>query len=646
MTVNQDILKSGPYNTDGTTKAFAATFQYLEDSDIVVTLLNTTTGASLVGVLNTDYTVVDNVSPIIGGTVTIANNGFGGIANATGVIAAGYTVTLNPAIPLLQQESYPNAGLFPSAAVEQALDRLTLICQGLQLATSESLKYPVTDSSTISNVLPNSTLRANLFLAFDSLGNPIAASSASGGVTISGAMIPVVQSTTTMLATKILLNATIASLAAGYVDTNVLEQMTGNVNSYAQEIIQNTSNGTTASADLVVSNNLSTATTFYGNFGMNSSGFTGSGSFNKASAVYLTSTSGDLAIGTTTANAIHFVYNSGTTDAAFIDGTGFNTITQAANNSSTLVATTAQSAQAAQYNGSGFINKFRNASCTIAQLGTSGTITAGTPGYTLDGWIIGCTGANVGWGQASAMATAQQEAPWAVFASTAVGVTDLFFKQRIESVDCAQLVSKQVTVQFGIFQNTAGSITPTLTVKHAGSTDNWTSPVTDVNAVSLQACAPNVVTQVAYTFACSASALNGLEITVDFGGSANVAGKTITVGVADIRATPGVATGLNATPPVAEIRPVAFEWTHNLRYYYAASGISWTAYPGSASAGNRDIYVACPVPMRTTPTCAGTFGAGAATVNTPTPNGVDFFINVGNTTTVTPLTSFSFDARL
>lgn len=215
MTVSQDILKSGPYNTDGTTKAFSVTFQYLEDTDIVVTLLNTTSGAALTGVLNQDYTVSDNVSPIIGGTVTIANNGFSGIANAAGIIPSGYTITLNPSIPLLQEESYPNAGLFPSAAVEQALDRLTLICQGLQLNTTQSLRYPVTDSATISNILPNSTLRASAFLAFDSLGNPIAAAGVTG-VTVSSPMLPVVEASSVGAALTLLGGLSTTAAASTY----------------------------------------------------------------------------------------------------------------------------------------------------------------------------------------------------------------------------------------------------------------------------------------------------------------------------------------------------------------------------------------------------------------------------------------------
>jgi len=111
----------------------------------------------------------------------------------------------------------------------------------------------------------------------------------------------------------------------GYTDTNILNSSQGSANSYVQSVIQNTNGGATASTDFVVSNDIGTATTFYGNLGINSSGFTGLGAFNKASATYLTATSGDLALGTTTSNSIHFVINSSATDALTIGTTGIIT---------------------------------------------------------------------------------------------------------------------------------------------------------------------------------------------------------------------------------------------------------------------------------------------------------------------------------
>ena len=105
-----------------------------------------------------------------------------------------------------------------------------------------------------------------------------------------------------------------------YSDTNILAQVASSVNSYNQIILQNKSNGAAASANYNVSNDQGTATTNFGEFGINSSGFAGTGSFNQPGYAYLASGSTDLVIGTYSAKSIHFVVNSGITDAMSING--------------------------------------------------------------------------------------------------------------------------------------------------------------------------------------------------------------------------------------------------------------------------------------------------------------------------------------
>jgi hypothetical protein len=107
-----------------------------------------------------------------------------------------------------------------------------------------------------------------------------------------------------------------------YTDTGVGLYQWASVTGYAQNLLLNTSNNAGASVDFIVGNNLSTASTYYGDFGQNSSTFTGSGSLNLPSAVYLYSQTGDLVLGTGTSNAIHLVVNSGATDALTISSGG------------------------------------------------------------------------------------------------------------------------------------------------------------------------------------------------------------------------------------------------------------------------------------------------------------------------------------
>jgi hypothetical protein len=109
-------------------------------------------------------------------------------------------------------------------------------------------------------------------------------------------------------------------------DTGILLQLTGNTNSYNQAVIQNTNSGANASANYIVNNNLGTLSTYFGEFGINSSGFTGTGSFNSPNSVYVDSANGDLALGTTTANAIHFVANNSATDAMTISSAGVTSL--------------------------------------------------------------------------------------------------------------------------------------------------------------------------------------------------------------------------------------------------------------------------------------------------------------------------------
>ncbi len=182
----------------------------------------------------------------------------------------------------------------------------------------------------------------------------------------------------------------------------------------------------------------------------------------------------------------------------------------------------------------GPVNKFRNATMDVWQRGTS-SLTATTSGtHTADGWIVLPTGASVTATQAGGRLLTK----CSLQVTGASSVTDLIVKQRIESYIAAALCSQTVTVQAQVYNNTGGAITPLLSVKHAGSQDVWTSPTTDVSAVSLQSCANGAWTQVAYTFSASASSYNGLEISFDFGNNFSTTGKSLQITELDIRVTP------------------------------------------------------------------------------------------------------------
>jgi len=297
----------------------------------------------------------------------------------------------------------------------------------------------------------------------------------------------------------------------------------------------------------------------------------------------------------------------------------------------------------------GFVNRFRNGTMDVWQRGTSGTATT-TAGPTTqtaaDGWYVVPTGASVAWNQVAG----RGPTIYSLKVTGASSVTDVLVKQRIESSVAAPLAGQTVTVQAEVYNSTGVSITPTLTVKHAGSADNWSSPVTDVSAVALQTAANSQWTQVAYTFSANAASNNGLEISFDFGNNFGTGSQSIQITELDIRATPGVATGINNAPPAPELRPIANELVFCERYFYqlSANGTAFAAYISASANGTIQARgpLAFPVTMRVAPTAvfsaASTFyftsGGGNNAANAmggsfPTPNSVDINMTLSGSVT-------------
>jgi Major tropism determinant N-terminal domain len=249
----------------------------------------------------------------------------------------------------------------------------------------------------------------------------------------------------------------------------------------------------------------------------------------------------------------------------------------------------------------GMLNKFRNGTMDVWQRGTSSLTVTTAGAYVADGWIVLPAGASVTAAQGGGRLLSKNS----LLVTGATSVTDVIVKQRIESLIAAAFCSQTVTVQAQVYNNTGGAITPTLTVKHAGSQDVWTSPTTDVNAVNLQSCANGAWTLVAYTFAANAASYNGLEISFDFGNNFGGGTKTLQITECDIRVTPGVVTGLNSNPPPPELRPVASELAFCTRYLWVVNrsgGQSIVAFGAAYSTSAAFFTYALPAPMRSAPT--------------------------------------------
>ena len=180
-----------------------------------------------------------------------------------------------------------------------------------------------------------------------------------------------------------------------YSDTGIMADFSMSVNSYNQVILQNRSAGAAASTNYIVSNNQGTASTFYGEFGMNSSGFSGVGSFALPNAVYLGAVSSDLVIGTLGNNTLRIVTNNSGTDAVTVNALGVATfanqivgsISGSANNvRQNLTAGTGISfSTGTTYNGSTAITINATNTATGTVTGVSGTGTVN--GLTLTGTV-------------------------------------------------------------------------------------------------------------------------------------------------------------------------------------------------------------------------------------------------------------------
>jgi len=186
---------------------------------------------------------------------------------------------------------------------------------------------PAPIGSTTPNTIDGTTITATTSVSAPTVTGTtsVSAPTVTGTTSVSAPTVTgttVVEATASKTATST--RGAFAYGTLGYSTTDLLVSAQSSVNSYNQNVIQNTSSGTAASADFVVSNNLSTDTTYYGNFGMNSSGWTGTigtASLSAPNTTYLTSTSADLVIGTTTSNHIRFVVGGGS-DIIIFDTNG------------------------------------------------------------------------------------------------------------------------------------------------------------------------------------------------------------------------------------------------------------------------------------------------------------------------------------
>lgn len=287
------------------------------------------------------------------------------------------------------------------------------------------------------------------------------------------------------------------------------------------------------------------------------------------------------------------------------------------------------------YFSGGYVNKYRNGTMDIWARG-AGAFTVTTAGaYTADGWFIKPVGASVTVSEVAVGSDATGTVN-ALQITGAASVTDIEIIQPIESYVAAPLAGQQVTAQFWAYQTTGGSVVPTLDGCAASAQDNFTTCNADETGVSLQSATTATWTHEAYSWPASASAYNGYETRFHTG--ALGASQTFEITAADLRSTPGVTTGQNASPPPPELRPIATEATFNDRYFEEWNGnIAGTMYRVGYAANSVTLVTDLSFLMRSSPTL--TFSAAA-----------NFQVIAGNiveaVSSVTPSTASPFSAQI
>ena len=98
--------------------------------------------------------------------------------------------------------------------------------------------------------------------------------------------------------------------ALSFSDTDIIADFTHSVNSYAQLVVQNKNSGSSSSADIIVNNDRSAGTTYYGDFGINGTTFAGGGAFGDVDGTYLYSAGGTLSVGSLGAYDLKFATNN------------------------------------------------------------------------------------------------------------------------------------------------------------------------------------------------------------------------------------------------------------------------------------------------------------------------------------------------
>ena len=115
------------YSTNGSTTVFAVPFSFWDASDLIVVILNNSTGAETTLTITTNYTVS-------------GGKGATGLITTVATYASGYKLQIKRIIPVKQELDLSDNDSFPAESVEQQLDKVVAQVQQINTGQSFNLK--------------------------------------------------------------------------------------------------------------------------------------------------------------------------------------------------------------------------------------------------------------------------------------------------------------------------------------------------------------------------------------------------------------------------------------------------------------------------------------------------------------------------
>ena len=167
MTISSTNRQAGPYSGNDITVAFPFAFKVFSSADLLVKDLVTATGIESTLSIVTHYTAAlnsdQNANP--GGTITLVS-----------ALASGHTLTITSDLEPLQSVDLTNQGGFYPRVINDALDKLTILCQQAIFADSKTLQLPSGSVASTAFPIPG----AGKFLRWNLSGDAIEAIDGTG----------------------------------------------------------------------------------------------------------------------------------------------------------------------------------------------------------------------------------------------------------------------------------------------------------------------------------------------------------------------------------------------------------------------------------------------------------------------------------